>query len=406
MKTKRVNPPQAVVAGHVCLDILPSFPASKSGGAVKLVPGQLFNVGPAVRATGGAVPNTGLALHRLGVSVTLMGKIGDDLFGTDVLNIIRSIDTQLSRGMVIVPGQPTSYTVVISPPGVDRLFLHCPGCNDTFGAADIDAQQLRGARLFHFGYPPLMRRLHENEGRELAKLLAIPKKMGLTVSLDMSRPDPSSDSGRVNWERLFARVLPQVDVFLPSVEELLFMIDRKRYDAMIRDHGEIRVARDIDGDLLSHLSSRLLDMGVAVVVIKLGDQGLYLRTTAKTERLERMGRAKPNNLPAWLGRELIAPCFQVKVAGTTGSGDCTIAGFLAALLRGQLPETAITTAVGVGACNVERVDALSGIPAWKKVQQRIARRWKRRASDLRLPMWKHHADDATMIGPHDVGQEK
>ncbi len=48
-----------------------------------------------------------------------------------------------------------------------------------------------------------------------------------------------------------------------------------------------------------------------------------------------------------------APCFDVEVVGTTGSGDATIAGFLSALLRDASPEEAMTMAVAVGACNVE-----------------------------------------------------
>jgi len=41
------------------------------------------------------------------------------------------------------------------------------------------------------------------------------------------------------------------------------------------------------------------------------------------------------------GREILAPCFEVDVAGTTGSGDCAVAGLLASLLRGLRPGTVI-----------------------------------------------------------------
>ncbi|MCK4602884.1 MAG: carbohydrate kinase family protein, partial [Phycisphaerae bacterium] len=57
---------QVVVAGHICLDIIPTFSELKGDLAAAFVPGNLINVGPAVTATGGAVSNTGLALHRLG----------------------------------------------------------------------------------------------------------------------------------------------------------------------------------------------------------------------------------------------------------------------------------------------------------------------------------------------------
>ena len=90
----------------------------------------------------------------------------------------------------------------------------------------------------------------------------------------------------------------------------------------------------------------------------------------------------------WVGREMLAPCFAVNVVGTTGSGDCTIAGFLAGLLKGLPPEQVMTAAVGVGAFNVEVPDAVSGVPSWETLQQRIATGWARRknAFPTRLPI--------------------
>ena len=75
-----------------------------------------------------------------------------------------------------------------------------------------------------------------------------------------------------------------------------------------------------------------------------------------------------DTLASWRDRELLVPCFQVDVAGTTGCGDATIAGFLTALLHGSPLAEAMTMAVGVGACNVERPDAISGIPSWESVR--------------------------------------
>jgi hypothetical protein len=38
---------------------------------------------------------------------------------------------------VVSENDVTSYTIAISPPGVDRTFLHCPGANQTFRADDV-----------------------------------------------------------------------------------------------------------------------------------------------------------------------------------------------------------------------------------------------------------------------------
>jgi sugar/nucleoside kinase (ribokinase family) len=394
---------EVVVAGHICLDIIPDIGEHTKGMDAILVPGKLINIGPAVTATGGAVSNTGIALHKLGMSTSLMGKVGDDLFGRAILDMLNRHSSRLSEGMIVADGEHSSYTVVVSPPGVDRVFLHCTGANDTFQAADVKYDELAGSRLFHFGYPPLMRRMYADGGQEITDLFARVKETGLTTALDMAKPDPESAAGHADWQALLARLLPNVDVFLPSLDEILYMLDRRRYNSFVEETASGDLLTKADGPLLSELSGRLLDMGVAVAVIKLGDQGLYLRTTNDPERLKSIGASLPANWQRWVGRELIAPCFQVDVAGTTGAGDCTIAGFHAGLLQGLPPEETMTAAVAVGACNVEKADATSGVPSWSAVLQRIASGWPRRETRLSLPGWRWESLSRLWIGPHDHG---
>lgn len=370
-----------VVAGHICVDVIPTFGTQTQPLDSWLIPGGLTTVGPALAATGGAVSNTGIALYRLGEQVRLMGKVGGDLFGKAALELLHALDPALAAGMILAPDEPSSYTIVINPPGIDRIFLHCPGPNDTFGAADVPLEQLAGARLFHFGYPPIMRRMFTNDGAELEALLRDVRARGLTTSLDMCQPDPGTEAGRVDWLTILRCTMPHVDFFEPSIEEIVYMLERPLWD-------QLRTGAVVpDGSLLSRLSSRLLEMGVPVVLFKLGDRGLYLRTTPDRERLEQCGPARPADLDAWCGRELYTPCFRVQVGGTTGAGDCTIAGFLAGVLHGLSPEEALTGAVAVGACSVEVPDATSGVPRWEQVQARVQAGWQKYPRALELPGW-------------------
>ena len=89
------------------------------------------------------------------------------------------------------------------------------------------------------------------------------------------------------------------------------------------------------------------------------------------------------------------------VVGTTGSGDCTIAGFLTGLLEGLSPEHIMTSAVAVGACNVEQADATSGILTWSAVQQRIRSDWPRRPVAVSLPGWRWDEAHGVWRGPDD-----
>lgn len=363
---------QVVVAGHICLDIIPDLPRGDMASMMK--PGTLTQVGPVTLSTGGAVANVGLALHRLGVSVRLVGKVGDDELGRTVRDMLTGHDPALADGLVVAPGQATSYTVVLSPPDTDRVFLHCPGANDTFAADDVSDDALAGARLLHFGYPPIMRRMFADGGQELAGLLSRARAAGLITSLDMAAVDPAGEAGRVDWPALLARVLPHVDLLLPSIDETLFMLGR--------------TGAPVTGRLLTEVAGALLGMGAGAVALKLGDQGLYLRTGSAAGLGDR-----------WSGCELLAPCFAVDVAGTTGSGDCTVAGFLAGVLLGLDPEQTVTAAVAAGACNCERPDATSGVPDWATLTGRTDAGWPRRNVDIDLTGWRHDESLGLYRGP-------
>ena len=378
----------AIVAGHLCLDVIPDLSAIDAGDFSRaFAPGRLLQVGAVSFSTGGPVANVGLALHKLGLGVKLMGKVGDDLFGQAIHQGIACYDPALTDGMIIDPAAASSYTIVITPPGSDRFFLHCPGANDTFGAEDVRYDLLPAARLFHFGYPPLMRRMYEDGGAQLAEILRRAKATGFTTSLDMALPDPASAAGRADWPRICAQVLPYVDIFLPSLEEILFMLRRPTYAAMQQVAGRTDILPLVTPDLLTDLSEQLLAMGARVVGLKLGERGLYLRTAGE-RAMAGLGRARPSDPAAWADKELWAPCFKVKLVGAAGSGDSTIAGFLAGLLRGLSPEATVTAAVAVGACNVEAADTLSGLRSWEETTARVAAGWERHPLGISAGGWR------------------
>src|SRR6266516_73573 len=375
---------EAVVAGHICLDVIPTL----VGGAVVFRPGQTVEAGPTVFSTGGAVSNTGLALHKLGVVTRLMGKVGSDVFGQAILQIIETHGRGLSEGMVVVPGESCSYSIILSPPDADRMFIHAPGCNATFGADDIRYDTLESAQLFHFGYPPLMERMYADNGAELTTIFQQVKAMGITTTLDLSMPDPNSAADRADWHAILGGTLPYVDVFLPSAEEILLMLRRQLFDQFAANAPTIRPLDQMEPEMFSELGQTLLDMGAKIVGLKIGDHGLYLHTANATVLAE-MGRCQVKDVVSWSNRELWAPCFATKVVGTTGSGDATIAGFLMGLLRGMTPEETLQAACAVGACNVEAVDALSGIRSWPETTERITAGWPRLpvALDLTKAGW-------------------
>jgi sugar/nucleoside kinase (ribokinase family) len=183
---------------------------------------------------------------------------------------------------------------------------------------------------------------------------------------------------------LLERTLPFVDIFQPSVEELLYMLRHDTYQTLAESPGGVISA--VKPDLLADLSEELLSLGVKIVLIKLGERGAYLRTAGKAT-LEQMGKATPKDLSDWSEQQLWAPRFEVKVVGTTGSGDAAIAGLLSAVLRNTSPQLALTMAVAVGACSVEGPDPLSCVLTWEDTVGRINHGWQRHPLDLSPQGW-------------------
>lgn len=359
-----------IVAGHICLDIFPDLSAvNREQFDQTFQPGRLLQAGPATLSPGGAVSNTGLALHKLGIKTKLIAKVGDDQLGKTLCQCLADQGSELANGIITSSESTTSYSVVISPSGADRRFLHHPGANDDFSTCDIQFSQIKDEKLFHFGYPPLMKNMYGNTGAQLMEIFEQVKACGLTTSLDMAYPDPNSPSGKTDWRAILCKVLPFVDIFLPSLDEILFML-------------KIPDTQNLSTNLLERVSGELLDMGTKMVLLKLGDQGLFLRTEEITTGIN-FGRIDFMKNQQWSGLKAWTPCFEVDVAGTTGSGDVTVAGFLAALINGLSPINAVTFALAVGACSVETPDALSGVQSWDETWKRVNSGWKRKqGSDL------------------------
>lgn len=368
---------QAIVAGHICIDITPVFPAGTN--PVRhvgdlMVPGKLLCVERPDIHTGGAVANTGLGMKILGAEVTLMGKVGKDAFGGMVQNILR--DYRVDGGLLVDPQSSTSYSIVVALPGVDRIFLHHSGANDTFCSGDVPEEALENAALFHFGYPPLMRAMYENGGSDLAALFARVKAKGIATSLDLAAVDAASRAGQADWREILAKTLPFVDFFVPSFEELCFMLDREKYENLLREAagGDMTAVLDIQRDVRP-LAEQAIRLGAKAVLLKCGKPGLFLLTS---EKMAETGRRLGLDAEAWNSRSIFERSYLVEnVVSGTGAGDTSIAAFLTALLNGERPEEAMHLAAAAGALCIQDYDAVSGLKPLAEIKRLIAAGWKK-----------------------------
>jgi len=352
-----------VVAGHLCLELIPRF-LNPTGLKISeiLRPGSLVNTAEMTIGTGGAVSNTGFALKIFGCHAAFIAKVGNDAIGAMTLDILRKYGS--SGGVVITDGVDSSYTVCIAPAGVDRIFLHCPGANDEFTHRDIDFDLVNRARIFHFGYPTLMKRLFQNDGEEVVLLFEKAKQTGVTTSLDISLPDPYSDAGKADWNRIYRRLLPAVDIFMPSIEEAYYTLFPEKYLVRQAEFDGEEILNHFTPDEYRDIAERFLAMGCAMVALKSGHNGWYFRSAAAA-RLQNMGKATPSNTARWADAEAWCPAFAVtSVASAAGAGDNSIAAFLSALLRDYPLVQCLKLANCAGYLNLRSLDTLGGLPSW------------------------------------------
>lgn len=432
-----------VVAGHACVDITPRV-LQRVPVDQLLHPGRLLATGPAEFGVGGAVPNVACALsvllrHTAGVGaaaatpaaavapsphtprvaaavaspspprIVAVAPVADDDFGVVLRRQLKRWNVA-DDGIVTVPAPPpsataptttgphaprfshcTSYSVILSPPGADRCILHCPGVNDAV-APSVLAPHVpwADAGVLYVGYPPLLAQWIQRDGAPLRAFLDRAVAQRVTTVLDMTSVDTEATS--INWSALFRTVLPAVAFFAPSIEEIthcrVVPLTAAEWAASTGAGNDASVMYTLGH--LRRVAHVLLECGAAVVVLKLGPRGMYLKTRATAG--EHLGRgAAACDAAAWNGAEVYAPCFDVAVAGTTGAGDCAVAALMVAVCAGFGPSQALQFACAVGAFNVEAVDAVSGLAPVADVLGRIRGGWRRHGAFL--PELKSAAPD-------------
>lgn len=259
--------------------------------------------------SGGCASSTAVALSKIGVKTGVIGKVGDDGFGDFLIGVLERSGID-ARGVVRDPETATSATMVMVHPDGERSFIHYLGANATLTEHDVNFDLLKEAKILHIAGSFLMPAF---DGEPTARVLQKAKQMGLTTSLDTAW----DSKGR--WMSLIKPCLPYVDIAVPSIEEARMVTGK---------HDPPDVA------------AVLMDYGVKIVALKMGEEGCYIR--AKDV-------------------ELYVPRFDVIAVDACGAGDCFAAGFLTGILSGWDLEKTGRFANAVGATCVMALGATTGI---------------------------------------------
>jgi sugar/nucleoside kinase (ribokinase family) len=268
---------------------------------------------------GGQTGTIARALSSLGVHVTFVGKLGDDIYGQQALERLKADGVDVS-GIIVDPDLRTGATVVLST-GPERAFATYLGSISKVSRADVKPEFLQSVDHVHVGSFYLQQTLRP----DLADLFKEIQGMGLTTSMDPGW-DPLNE-----WKDDVFDVLKHVTAFLPNEIE----------------------AMTITGTDAPEEAADILGEYADIVLIKMGDRGCLAKNREET---------------------VYCPAFEVEVVDVTSAGDICNAGFLYAFLSGRDLKAVTQFANACGAIAVTRVGSSGIISGPEEVEDFLASR--------------------------------
>lgn len=298
-----------ILCGEICVD-LAVHPVDRSRPLGDI---HTQHVNPILTGTGGIVPNSGAAMSRLGLKTRAFCCTGNDWWGQLLRDNLAAegIDTSLVMSCDDVQ---SSVTVVVGGDDGEHTFLYHAGASRKFvrSVIELRVDAYADSRYALFGYYALMPEVED----DLPDLFAQIRQTGCRVAMDAAGGGGSMSP--------LDRILPQVDIYVPSLTEGQSQTGCTDPKSMIEAYRE-------------HAPDALLG-------IKLGEQGALL-SPGKGEWIE----VAPITPPG-------------PIVDTTGAGDCFYAGLIAGLARGLSLADSGRLAAAAGACSVTGVGAIAGLP--------------------------------------------
>jgi len=196
---------------------------------------------------GGNGLNTAIALARLGVSVRVAAAVGNDRFGHLIRDRLRAEGIE-SEGLVTLPDAKTSTSIVLVEATGERRFLHLRGVSAFFSGQNLNWEEVKGCRIFHYASAFAIPAFDETS---LAPALKRAHELGCVTSMNICW------DVRGRWLRTIQPALAHTDVIFPNVDE----------------------GRELTGESEPPMiAARLREWGVKTVVIKLGAAGCYVES--------------------------------------------------------------------------------------------------------------------------------
>ena len=304
--------PGVVVLGGLNMDLVTY--SDRFPGAGETIPGDRF-----LTYAGGKGGNQAVAAARMGARTAMVGRIGDDIFGPQLIDGLRSEGIDASR-VSATPGESTGIaSISIDHTGQNRI-IQVLGANSSCGAEQTSA--VASALL---------------GGNTLMLQLEVP----MEVSLAAAR-DARSHGKTVILDPGPVRTMPPALIAYSSI----ITPNETEAEAIVG----FRVS---DRDTAAQAAEALLSKGAEVAVVKLGSQGAFYASAESSG---------------------FQPAFSVRAVDTVAAGDAFNGALAVCLAEGMPLQEAVRVACAAGALAVTTRGAQGSMPTRAAVDNLLATR--------------------------------
>jgi ribokinase len=295
-----------VVVGSLNMDLVVHTPRHPQIG--ETIIGSGFQTFP-----GGKGANQAVASARLGGAVRMIGRVGVDAFGDELLaNAARDgVDT---TWIVRDPGAPTGVALITVNDAGQNTIVVASGANMRLSPEDVSA-----AEAAFEGAAVLLLQL-ESPLPAVARAVELAHQHGAWVVLN---PAPACP--------LDAGFLKGVDYLIPN-------------------QGELALLCGVEG--IQEGAARLLQLGIQHLVVTLGENGVLVVEDSQNA---------------------LIPAHRVQAVDTTAAGDAFVGAFAVALTEGLDALQAAAWGNAAGAISVTRPGAQPSLPTRAELEDFLAR---------------------------------
>lgn len=255
-------------------------------------------------------------ISKLGSSVSFLGKVGSDPYGTYMIDALKSFNVS-TNSVIVDPDLKTGATIIYILEN-DRMNVTYPGAMEHLTQQDVSDDTLQSARHLHtstiFFQPGLK--------KGITDLFKRAKKQGLTTSMD-TQWDPEE-----KWDLNLENLLPHLDFFLPNEAELLNLT------------GAVDVTEALD--TLSHHKT--------CIVVKRGANGALMQYQNKKYTVDAL------HVPT--------------LVDSVGAGDSFNAGFIHAFLLDKDFENCLEEGIRTASVSTTKAGGVDAIISYEQVMEK------------------------------------